>query len=565
MTIADASAPGIAPAANRNAHAVLAALAPAGALLIVAAALQIYFGAFGDVSWLIHVCEAWLDGKTPYVDVIETNPPAAILIYMPAVALARALGVKPELTVAAFGFAVAAGSIASAVSILRRAGLLPRLAPIYWIVALFAFTILPGRTFDERDFFAVLFGLPFIALWTARASAVGPTRGEIALAGLGLGAMIAIKPPYALIPLAMAPFLVARVGAKRSLAAFEVYVAAALLAVYAVVSALEFPAYFHDVLPTVALAYLPVRETPMGLIANSVVVLWVAYCALLFPLTGRSTAKPMLAMPTLASLGALMAFFVQGKGWLYHAYPALALITLTAGAALQVRARDGMGLAIAASIAGATLASTLLFDVSPIPAAVGLALAAWVAAPPPPQWRRVERIVILGCGALFGGGAGLYAMSFPGPTEDFVRTLTSFAPHPRMAAIAEGLGAGFPLVRNVDGIWVQRTQGLLMTAGARRLIDERPADIELSARLAPIIARDRDMAAEDIGANRPDALLISRHGPRFHAWAMNDPVLSRARANYLLVARNANPDWPVDLYIRADLVGLRPTLLDDGR
>ena len=134
-----------------------------------------------------------------------------------------------------------------------------------------------------------------------------------------------------------------------------------------------------------------------------------------------------------------------------------------------------------------------------------------------------------------------------------------------MAAIAEGLGVGFPLVRNVDGVWVQRTQGMLMTAGARRLLDLNPGDVDLAGRLAPIIARDRDTVAEDITANRPDALLISRHGARFHAWAMNDPVLSRARANYLLVARNESPDWPVDLYIRADLVGLRPTLMDNAR
>ena len=88
-------------------------------------------------------------------------------------------------------------------------------------------------------------------------------------------------------------------------------------------------------------------------------VLWVAFPALLFPLTGRSTAKPMLAMPALASLGALIAFFVQGKGWLEHCYPALALFSLTAGAALQMRARDGLGLAMAAAIAGATLAGSL--------------------------------------------------------------------------------------------------------------------------------------------------------------------------------------------------------------
>jgi hypothetical protein len=102
-----------------------------------------------------------------------------------------------------------------------------------------------------------------------------------------------------------------------------------------------------------------------------------------------------------------------------------------------------------------------------------------------------------------------------------------------------------------------RSQGMLMTAGARRLIDLHPDDEDLKARLAPIIARERDGVAEDIEANAPEILLVSRHGPRFHAWAMNDPKLNAARAPYRFVTSNANPDWPVDLYVREDLLGLR--------
>ena len=33
-----------------------------------------------DVSWMITVCEKMLEGKTLYVDMIETNPPGAVLI-----------------------------------------------------------------------------------------------------------------------------------------------------------------------------------------------------------------------------------------------------------------------------------------------------------------------------------------------------------------------------------------------------------------------------------------------------------------------------------------------------
>ena len=49
-----------------------------------------------DNSWLFTVCEKLLDGAQPYVDVIETNPPASFMIYMPAVLLARMIGLPIE-------------------------------------------------------------------------------------------------------------------------------------------------------------------------------------------------------------------------------------------------------------------------------------------------------------------------------------------------------------------------------------------------------------------------------------------------------------------------------------
>jgi hypothetical protein len=131
-------------------------------------------------------------------------------------------------------------------------------------------------------------------------------------------------------------------------------------------------------------------------------------------------------------------------------------------------------------------------------------------------------------------------------------------------AIAEGLGVGFPLVRQVDGVWVQRTQGMLLTLGARQLIDESPGDSALAARLAPIVARDRDIVVEDIRRNRPDGILVNRVNPRFHRWAMGDPPLAAALADYAFAAADRVANWPVDLYVRKDEIGLRPSLPESG-
>ncbi|MGD0641288.1 MAG: hypothetical protein ABSC22_11120 [Roseiarcus sp.] len=536
------------------------------AILAAAIAAQARFGAIADVSWMITIGERWLDGQSPYVDFIETNPPVSIVLYLPAVALARMIGARPELVVAAYGFAAVGASLWLSAAILRRAGLGAEVGAIALGLTLAALTILPGRTFDERDFFVALFALPYLALCAARAGRAPVDSRMTLVAGLGLGAMVAIKPPYALIAVALAPYLASRIGVAALLRALEYYVAAAFLAAAAALTIWRFPAYGADVLPTVVAAYLPVRESMLQLFANAGVVVWVALFGLLAAIAGRRVREPLVATPALASLGAAGAFIVQGKGWLYQFYPALALLVVALGAALEMRPQPPRRLAAAGGAAGATAVGALLFRLPPIDCAIGAALAAHLAlAAAPPRVaqssrERVARLAEMTAAALIAAACALYCAPVPGPDAAFARAVADLGPHPRLASVGEGLGVGFPLVRNVGGVWVQRTQGMLMTAGARRLIDQNPHDGALAERLAPIIARDRDMTAEDIERNRPDGVLVSNLGPRFHQWAMSDPKLAAALADYRFMIASGAKDWPIDLYVRADLIGLRPTL-----
>jgi hypothetical protein len=122
----------------------------------LAVALQARFGLLGDVSWLITADEKWLDGEVPYRDFIEINPPASLLLYWPAIALARLVGVSPEFAVSAFGFLSIAAGLGLSAAILGRAGLIGRIGPLGFGVALIALAILPGQSFCERDQLAAL-------------------------------------------------------------------------------------------------------------------------------------------------------------------------------------------------------------------------------------------------------------------------------------------------------------------------------------------------------------------------------------------------------------------------
>jgi hypothetical protein len=537
------------------------------AALVAAVAAQARFGAIADVSWMITISEKWLDGAIPYVDFIETNPPAAILLYLPPAALARALGAHAEFLVAAWGFAACGASAAAAAAILSRAGLLDELGPASLGAAVFALTLLPGRAFDERDFFVALLALPALAVVAARAAGAAPGPRSVVASGLCMAAVVAIKPPYALLFVGPAGYLAARQGVGLALRAAEYWLAVVAALAYAGAVAWFFPAYVADVLPAVVAAYLPVRESAHELIVNAAVVVWAAFAAALALVAGPRLRAPLIATPALAAVGALATFFIQGKGWLYQAYPALALIALALGAAVDRRGATPGRIAVLAAAAVAAALAGRLASLPPFAAAVAVVLVGGGALVAVGGRRMVAaeremRLAELAVAAIAGAVWLFFTAPPTAPDRDFIRAVAALGPHPRLAAVAEGLGIGFPLVRQVDGVWIQRTQGMLLTSGARRLIDENPGDAALAARLAPIVAHERDMVAEDIRTGRPDAILVNTVNPRFHRWAMTDPTLAAAFADYTLATSSRAVDWPIDLYVRKDEIGLRRSLPD---
>ena len=64
-----------------------------------------------DVSWLLTLDEKWLDGARPYVDIVETNPPMSLYLYMPVALLGRWLGIAPERLLDALILALALASL----------------------------------------------------------------------------------------------------------------------------------------------------------------------------------------------------------------------------------------------------------------------------------------------------------------------------------------------------------------------------------------------------------------------------------------------------------------------
>src|SRR5437667_12215618 len=114
-------------AAYRRARTVAPWLAVA-AVFVAAVLLRQVMPFNVDVSWWLIVSERMLDGQRLYVDILETNPPMAVPVYLFSVALARAVDIRPEVVLEGLIFTLIAASLGATWRILQYSSLRDRAA-----------------------------------------------------------------------------------------------------------------------------------------------------------------------------------------------------------------------------------------------------------------------------------------------------------------------------------------------------------------------------------------------------------------------------------------------------
>ena len=514
----------------------------ATALIALAVLIQFRFGMMADVAWLVDCDRRWLAGAVPYRDFVEINPPASLLLYLAPVAAARAFGIAPETAVSVFGFLCAGAALGLSALILRRGAPLGASVGLAAVVAL---VVLPGETFCERDHLAAIFGVPLLAMAIARADGLRVNVALALVAGMGAGAMAAIKPPYALIGLLLAVFVARRAGWRAALWAPEYYAAAVVGLAYIASVGPFFPDYVARVLPLGVDIYVPSRESLAFLVGSPGALL-----ALLIGATAALAAGGRYAtgfvVAALAATGAGVAYFLQGKGWIYQAIPATMFATLAGGFALEGR-RGGWALAVAG--VAAAVAVSFVHSIGPA-FAVGLAVGLAVEAVRRARIKSAD-LGPLALAAAVGVACGVCVIERP-PTPALERALHDFGPGLTLGAVSEDMGLPFPLTHRIGARWAMRSNSLFVSAAVRRLLAQRPNDPARRARLQAYADEERKEMIDDIAANRPDALLVGPLGTGLHADVWADPRLQAAMADYRRFAVEERPGYSAELWLRGD-------------
>jgi hypothetical protein len=460
---------------------------PLVVIVLVAVALRAIVVANADVSWGLVMAEKWLDGARLYVDIIEVNPPATVFLYAVPIVLERVSGARAEIFVDALVFLAVglslwlAGRILLAAKLLEPAEKLPLLTVLAAVL-----TILPAQTFGEREHIALVVFLPLLAVAAARAVGKSPALPMAILAGIGGGIAVVIKPHFAgaIVCTAAAAALGAR--SWRPLFALENWIAAAMLAAYAILVMVAFPHFGSDVLPLVMAVYVPVKAVFVKFIVFVATPIWVATLLVIALIKRGAMVKPPFSLLLASSFGFSISYYAQQKGWAYHSYPMLALALIALALAFIDRWHRG----------------------------------------PVDNSDRLTRIGTALVGAVLAGATFCW-MNFAVDRSALAAPIQAIAPHPKMLMIGGDLAVGHPITRQVGGIWVSRVSAQWITGGVwlRRLGET--LDPATDARLEAYAGLDRTMLIEDIARNRPDVILIQlMPGFDWPAWARVDPALA---------------------------------------
>jgi len=284
-----------------------------------------------DVSWLLTVTNKLLLGGHYYTNFIETNPPLILYLYIPAIIFAKTTHLSFSIAFKIYTFALAAGSLYICNILLQRIfdNSYNSIRYALLVVIAFAWVLMPGYSFGEREHFAIMLTLPYLFLLDLRLTEKVFNFYLVVLLGFMAGIGFAIKPHFLFVLVICELFFIYK---RRNLFAWlrlETMVIGLVILSYGASLFLLTPNYIFKVWPLVYHLYFIAAREPFGaLIAQPTFIFWLIVFGVYFLLYEKIQHKNLAQILLFASLGYLISYFIQHTTWYYHLLPVLTIITL---------------------------------------------------------------------------------------------------------------------------------------------------------------------------------------------------------------------------------------------
>ena len=466
-------------------------VAVAMAVVAFVTALRLTGTVDSDVAWQLWIAGRIHAGANLYRDIIETNPPLWFWMALPVDRLAAILHVRIETVLIALIGAVSAVSLAATDRLTRHVA--PHRRTVMLSYAALSLMAMPWLHVGQREQIALIGTVPYAALVATRRERKPVPSALAALIGLGAALGFALKHYFLIVPILLELWLVVG-GARRWRPVRPETIAVASVGVaYAVAVLVLEPDFLTTIIPLLEVAYGDVGAPSLRYLFGPQAMIGLVTLALLASQAKVLASKaPLAGALFIAAVGYAAAYFVQLKGWTYHAIPFVGCASMAMAALLAESSAPLRALRIAA------------------PALLSLPL--FLAAD---EARRSD----LPSSDLLGAVAGLR----PGDTVGFITTETAIP-------WAITLQGQYRYASRYNGFWMMpaiarsersaRPDPRLAQLG-RSIVSETVADFTCTPPKRIIVWRSRDNGSES------DVLPFFLRDPRFAALLKHYRVRSR--------------------------------------
>jgi hypothetical protein len=295
------------------------------ALILIGQKLQSGVHLNHDVSYFAHLSGWFLQGRSFGTDLLDGNLPMVWALFMPAAALVQADLLAEPLAVRVVFWGYLLISAALLICTLSWAGSRDRAASFGWVFAFVLIaTLAPGFSFGQREHACVLFAMPYLAAAAHRLQGERPPRTSIAIAiGVLAGIGFSLKPYFLAVPALIELLLLIRLGWRSLFTRVESCALGCTVVAYVVSAGFFFGDYLKASIELTLSTYWAYEVRDFHRLSERfLLVVRPALFGTLVALVTRTWSKQHTVL-VLAGLGFAVSYFVQAKGFVYHAYPIL--------------------------------------------------------------------------------------------------------------------------------------------------------------------------------------------------------------------------------------------------
>lgn len=285
-----------------------------------------------DVAWQMWIAGRLNAGATLYRDIIEVNPPLWFWMAQPVDAIAGPLGARSEQVLVVVIGAAAALSLAATDRLISD--IAPTRRALFLGYGALSLMAMPWVHLGQREQIALIGTLPYTALIAARRQGKDVPIALAAFIGMSAALGFALKHYFLIVPAALELWLAAGLRREWRLLRPETVAIVFVGAIYAIAIALFARDYVIDMVPLIRLTYGIFGAPSLAKLFGLFALLGIGIVAFLTPYWRLVAKAPLAAALVVAAAAFLLIYFIQAKGWLYHAIPVVGCASLALAALL---------------------------------------------------------------------------------------------------------------------------------------------------------------------------------------------------------------------------------------